>query len=160
MSLKPVSTSTIKPEDRVLGPRCRHFNDRQVIWDSGSACSIGHPIVKIVLAKDPNNDLGLALRLPCQPGPLRAAECPNYDPKTAEEITRAQEALRKEMDNFTTHLPALNVIKQEMIRTGNPNTRTTCPSCKTEDSLKVSVNIRGNKHMWAKCSNCGFGLIE
>lgn len=144
-----------------LGPSCRHFNGRFTIMqrDGAGACAIGHPIVKIVRAAT-GGDFRLAYKLPCKPGPERAAECPNYDPRTPEEIEAKRQADRAAMQRLMDALPGLMAIKASMIEAKQSHGVFDCPGCGGKEVLNVAVALGYNDHMRCGCSACSFGFIE
>ena len=147
----------------VLGRACRHFSGLNFMRGDGDdckACAIGHPIRKIVISANGGTHHGIAYKTPCRPGPERAAECPNYDPQTDEEIAAERDRMREHMDRFVKALPVLNAIRSTMIDGKIARDVVDCPFCGTAKALHVSVAIGYNNHMRAKCKECGDGFIE
>ena len=141
-----------------LSPSCRHWRPRDSLHNKG--CAIGHPIEKIVIAANGNDRLGIAFMFPCRPGPERKAECPDYDPKTAEEIAAAEKAMSERIDVFVKGLPVMNTVRSTMIAGQIVRQIIECPWCNTPNALHVSCAIGYNNHLSAKCKECGQGFIE
>lgn len=68
--------------------------------------------------------------------------------------------LQQKMDRLITALPKLSEAKADMISKGEEHRRIDCPFCGAEQTVEAFVNIRGNKHMHARCSSCGDGIME
>ena len=141
-----------------LGPTCRHVDGRQSVMDR-KGCSIGHPIERIVATKL-GTDLGLALRLPCRPGPERAADCPNYDPETPEEIAARKARVRAAMDEMLPMLKAAADWRMEMVQARQRTATKDCPCCGAVGSVSVHCAIGYNNHIGARCSACKRGFQQ
>lgn len=141
-----------------LGNPCRHYSPLKGI-QSGEDCGIGHPIRDIVIRKC-GSDLGLAYKLPCRPGPEKAATCPSYDPRTDDEIAARKDEMSKRMDKIVAGLGKLSEMRKKMIAHRLRTATATCPWCDGKDALRISCAIDYNNHIRAQCGECGEGMIE
>ena len=143
-----------------LGRACRHFLPREAILSDGQCCKIGHPIRKIVVAANGGSNFGIAYKFPCRPGPERGADCPNYDPKTDEEVEAEKARMRETMSRLVKAMPILNDLRATMIKGRIARQTADCPFCNAPGKLHVSCAIDYNNHMSAQCAECGEGFIE
>ena len=141
-----------------LGKRCRHHDPRAGIT-CGADCKIGHPIREIV-AKAAGSDVGIAFMLPCHPGPERKAECPDYDPKTPEELAAERAAFDAHVDRTIKLIKAAGEWRRKMVENGLTAATATCPNCGMKDGVALTCALGVNNHLWAKCRGCGAGFIE
>lgn len=142
-----------------LGPKCRHWSALAHIRRE-NGCGIGHPIAKIVTAANGGDSAGLLLMLPCKPGPDAKAKCPDYDPKTAEELAADRAAMDASIARFLKGMPVFNALREEMVAGGVSAKTIDCPYCDAVGAMHVTCAIGVNNHLWAKCSACGEGFME
>lgn len=140
-----------------LGPPCRHLKGNLLLTQQ--PCGIGHPIRKIVEAAAQGR-CGTAFMYPCRPGPRRIADCPSYDPKTAEEIAADRIKADAAFTKVKAALPAAWAIKAQMIAAGKTSGIFDCPACGKTDGFSATVALGYNNHMRGHCFACGFGVIE
>lgn len=138
------------------GRVCRHHRREGI----ETVCAIGHPIEKIVIAANGGRRTGIAFMFPCRPGPECKAQCPNYDPKTDDEIAEEKAALKLRMDAFVKGLSAMGLIRETMVKDKIARDIFDCPWCGTPRALHVTCAVGYNNHLSAKCKDCGEGFIE
>lgn len=142
-----------------LGPACRHWNGLAFFRGEGG-CGIGHPIRKIVIAANGGNQVGIAFMLPCKPGPDAKAKCPNYDPRTAEELAEIEREIEQRTTAFLKNMHVFNDLRKEMVAEKASARTIDCPFCSAAGTMHVTCAIGINNHMWAKCSACREGFME
>lgn len=151
---------TINDRTKSLGRACRHFLAREAVVSDGQCCKIGHPIRKIVTAANGGSIFGIAYMFPCRPGPERKADCPNYDPKTDEEVEAEKARMREAMDRIVKAMPVLSALRATMVKGRIARQIVDCPFCNAPGKLHVSCAIDHNNHLSARCAECGEGFIE
>ncbi len=145
-------------DQTTFGPTCRHFRPAESLSNRG--CGIGHPIEKIVFAANGSSRTGMAYMMPCRPGPACKAECPDYDPKTPQEIEEQKQRIRAQMDRLVQNMKWFSLRKAEMIAAAQASRKDDCPLCGAQGAMRLTVAIGNNCHMSAHCSACGEGFIE
>ncbi|WP_288927329.1 hypothetical protein [uncultured Maritimibacter sp.] len=140
------------------GKRCRHYNFLRGVRRENE-CGIGHPIRRIVTEKA-GTDQGMVFMLPCTAPPNPVAECPDYDPKTDEEIAAQRAEMSAHMDKVLVVMSAAAGWRKKMIANNLPTASVTCPSCGEKDAMKVSCALEVNNHLRCHCSNCEIGFME
>ena len=138
---------------------CRHFRPRDLILKNGG-CAIGHNLQKIIEAKTDAPMFGALKDLCCRGNGTKILDCPDADFKSDEEVAASRAELQQAMNRTITALPKLLVAKSDMILKGEEHRRIDCPFCGAEQTVEAFVNIRDNKHMHARCSSCGDGIME
>ena len=141
------------------GPACRHWKPLLHIHGE-NGCLIGHPIAEIVTKANGGDSAGLFFMLPCRPGPEAKAKCPDYDPRTPEELAAIEAEMNRRMDAFVRVLPAFNTLREEMVAAGELVRTIDCPWCGAAEAVTATCAIGINNHMHAHCSACKEGFIE
>ncbi len=156
-------TDDLRAQTDGLGKTCRYFNGREFLGGDGdgrTACGKGHPIRKIVIAANGGTSMGIAFKTPCRPGPERVADCPDYDPKTSEEIEADRAEMREAMNQAVTMMREAGKWRTKMIAANKANGRASCPCCGGKETVSVSIALGYNNHMACQCSACGAGFRE
>lgn len=146
--------------NQTLGRACRHFLAREAMIGDGECCKIGHPIRKIVIAANGKSTHGIAYMFPCRPGEQSKADCPDYDPKTTEEISAERQRMSEQMDRLVKAMPVMNRVRATMVNGRIARQVIDCPFCNSPRQLHVSCAIDYNNHLSARCAECGEGFIE
>jgi hypothetical protein len=145
-----------------LGFMCRHFKPREFLLgrgDGSSSCACGHPI-RDRIEKATGSDVGMIYKTPCRPGAQRAFECPDYSPKTPEEILAEHADLETRFERVFSMFDAARDWRSEMIAANVSHTVKDCPCCGGEQTVRVGCAIGYNNHMRVICDACGAGFIE
>jgi hypothetical protein len=151
-------TTDISSKTKQLGMACRHYDGHAFFCGTGG-CKIGHPIRDIV-TRASGSAIGIAFKLPCRPGPERAAQCPDYDAKTDEEIEAERESMRAYMDRVAKMIAKAAGWRKQMVAKEKRTARANCPCCGGKGTVRLTCAIGYNNHVWAECSECKVGFRE
>lgn len=139
---------------------CRHFLG---MLPDRKCCEMGRDIRKNAINANGGSSFGIGLRLPCT-APMSDKpplfDCPDQDRQTDDEVAEHKRKVRAEMDITIKGFSGLRKLKEKMVDRNLSVAKATCVWCEAKDALKLSCNIKGNKHLHVKCDGCGRSVIE
>lgn len=155
-------TCDLAGKTAALGRPCRHYSPLLFLSERDgdrSCCAKGHPIRQIVAAAT-EGEGGMLFKLPCRPGPDRAVDCPDYDPKTDAEVEADREATRAAMDKAMKMMAAAGEWRRKLTAAGKARGRASCPVCGGHETVSVQIALGYNGHMACHCNACRVGFRE